>query len=337
MRQADSSFCVDSVGQRVAVIIAAFNVADSISRAIRSVQGQTYGAFEIIVSDDGSSDATCDVVGRLAEQDPRIRLLKSETNTGPGAARNRAIEATDADWIAILDSDDAWRPLRLERLMQVATQTGCVIVADNYTRFDDFTGQEIGDAFYDNRPVSALTLSRFISSEHPLGRVRFGLLKPMVRRDFLLEHGVRYPTEVRLAEDFHFFLHVLLEGGQGVLLSEAHYIYTLPQSLISGSQSRGSRTRPNLADRVWVADDLIRRFGKTQSAETLALLHRYRSWMNEIAHGRLALEAWKMGERWRALSLALARPRSTFSYVWTSPTMKRLRAGVEPRLARAPL
>lgn len=337
MLPANSPACVDLSGRRVAVVIAAFNVADCISRAIQSVQAQTFPASEIIVSDDGSSDATSDVVARLAEQDARIRLLRSTTTTGPSAARNRAIEATQADWIAILDGDDAWRPKRLERLMQVAAQSGCAIVADNYTRLDDSSGREVGDAFYDSRPTSALTVSRFISSERPLGRVRFGLLKPMVRRDFLVERDIKYATDVRFAEDFHFFVRVLLEGGQGLLLSEAHYIYTLPQSLVSGSQSRGSRTRPNLSDRVRVADDLLQRYGKTQPPETVALLRRYRGWMTEIADGRRALEAWKMGERWRAVGLALTRPRSTFSYAWTSPTLKRLRAGIEPRMAKAPL
>ena len=90
-------------------------------------------------------------------------------------------------------------------------------------------------------------------------------------------------------------------------------------------------------DRIWLADDLIQRYGKTQPPEMMALLRRYRGWMSEIAHGRLTLEAWKAGHRWHAVLLAMARPRSTFSYVWTSPAMKRLRAGLEPKLIRAPL
>jgi succinoglycan biosynthesis protein ExoO len=335
--QDNASVTASFPGRRVAAVIAAYNVAGCISRAIESVRAQTAGPVEIIVADDCSSDGTDEVVARLAESDPRIRLLRSERNAGPGAARNRAIESTDADWIAVLDGDDAWKPRRLERLLDVAIQEDCAIVADNYTRLDDSSGLELGDAFYDARTVSPLTARRFVGSEHPLGRVRFGLLKPMVRRQFLLDRGIRYATEIGLAEDFHFFVRVLLEGGKGLLLSEAHYIYTLPQSPVSGSQSRGSRTRPNLADRIWVADDLIQRYGKTQSTEVAALLHRYRGWMSEIAHGRMALEAWKNGDHWRGVMLAMARPRSAFSYAWTSPTMKRIRAGFEPRPVRAPL
>jgi succinoglycan biosynthesis protein ExoO len=328
---------VDPSGRRVAVVIAAYNVAGCITRAIQSVQAQTVGVAEIIVADDCSSDTTPEIVGRLAEADPRIRLLACERNSGPGAARNRAIEATSADWIAVLDADDAWKPRRIERLLEVAVQQDCAVVADNYTRFDDSTGEELGDAFYDTRTVSVLTVARFIASEHPLGRVRFGLLKPMVRRQFLVEHGIRYDTKIRLAEDFHYFVRVLLEGGKGLLLSEAHYIYTLPQSPRSGLQSRGSRTRPNLTDRIWVADDLIQRYDMTQPPEVAVLLRRYRGWMSEMAQGRATLEAWRTGHHWRAVGLAIARPRSAFNYAWTSPTIKRIRAGFEPRLVRAPL
>ena len=332
----DNPSALGQSGRRVAVVIATYNVASCISRAIASAQTQTVGPAEIIVADDCSTDGTVEVVARLADGDPRIRLLTSERNTGPGAARNRAIASTDADWIAVLDGDDAWKPHRLERLLEVATREDCAIVADNYTRFDDFSGRELGDAFYDAVAVSPLTATRFVASEHPLGRVRFGLLKPMVRRQFLVDCGIRYATEIGLAEDFHFFVRVLLEGGKGLLLSQALYIYTLPQSPVSGAQSRGSRTRPNLMDRIWVADDLIQRYRNTQPPEVIALLHRYRGWMSEIAQGRMALEAWRTGHHWRAVWLAVARPRSAFSYAWTSPTIKRLRASMEPKL-RAPL
>jgi succinoglycan biosynthesis protein ExoO len=336
LRQENSTALVGHSGQRVAVVIATYNVASCISRAIASAQAQTIGPAEIIVADDCSTDSTCDVVARLADSDPRIRLLTSERNTGPGAARNRAIASTDADWVAVLDGDDAWKPRRLERLLEVATREDCTIIADNYTRFDDSSGQELGDAFYDAVAISPLTATRFVASEHPLGRVRFGLLKPMVRRQFLVDHGIRYATEIGLAEDFHFFVRVLLEGGKGLLVNEAHYIYTLPQSPVSGTQSRGSRTRPNLMDRIWVADDLIQRYRNTQPPEVIAMLHRYRGWMSEIARGRMALEAWRAGHHWRAVWLGIARPRSAFSYAWTSPTIKRLRASIEPKL-RAPL
>jgi succinoglycan biosynthesis protein ExoO len=321
---------------RVAVIIAAFNVEACIGRAIASVQAQTVSPAEILVVDDGSSDGTAFMVQRLAQQDSRIKLLRTPSNSGPGAARNLAIEAANADWIAVLDSDDAWRPRRLERLLEVAVATGCEIVADNYTRIDDSSGNEAGEAFYESRETSEISAARFVMSEHPLRRVRFGLLKPMVRLDFLRAQQIRYATDIRLAEDFHFFMRVLLEGGSGILLNEAHYMYTLPRSPSDGRASRGSRTRHRLMDRTWVAEDLIARYGQDPNTETAMMLRRYHRWMRESAMGAEARNAWAAGQRLQACRLALANPRGMLFYLWATPRIKRFRARFEPRLARAP-
>ncbi|MES2304392.1 MAG: glycosyltransferase family A protein [Gemmatimonadota bacterium] len=93
--------------RRVATVIPAYNAAASIEAAIASARGQTRPPDEIIVVDDGSSDATA----TLAEA-AGGRVIR-QANAGPGAARNRGIAATDAEWIALLDADDVWRPERI--------------------------------------------------------------------------------------------------------------------------------------------------------------------------------------------------------------------------------
>lgn len=322
---------------RVSVIVAAFNVEAYIARAIRSVQAQTMASLEIMVSDDHSGDQTCSIVEGFARQDSRIRLLRTNVNGGVGSARNRAIDAARGTWIAVLDADDTWKPERLERLIDVAEASNCAIVADNYLRLDDSTGLETGAAFYEPRPVSSLTASRLLHSEHPFGRVRFGLLKPLVRRQFLERRGIRYATEIHYAEDFHFLMRVLLEGGAGVLVSDPYYVYTLPQSLRTGANSQGTRTRTDLADRIWIADDLIERYRNDVQQEVLTLLQSYRGWMVDIAAGKATLELWRRGDRWPAIASALAKPVGALSYAVTSPTVKRLRAHFQRGIARAPV
>ncbi len=87
---------------------------------------QTYPHFEIIVCDDGSTDESCQVVERYAQQDARVKLIR-KSNGGVSSALNAAFAEARGDLIALLDADDAWTPKRLEsvvRKMQMAPEAG---------------------------------------------------------------------------------------------------------------------------------------------------------------------------------------------------------------------
>jgi len=95
----------------ISVIIPTYNRAESLSQAIESVLAQTRPPADIIIVDDGSTDETAARLGAYP-----VRVLTQE-NAGVSAARNRGIEASSGDYIALLDSDDAWMPEKLERQM----------------------------------------------------------------------------------------------------------------------------------------------------------------------------------------------------------------------------
>jgi len=98
----------------VSIITPLYNGTPYIADAIRSVTGQTFGDWEMIIVDDGSTDHPDQVVGPLAEKDTRIRFHRSGHNAGAAAARNVALEMASGDFIAFLDSDDTWKPEKLE-------------------------------------------------------------------------------------------------------------------------------------------------------------------------------------------------------------------------------
>ena len=100
---------------RVSVIIPAYNAERHLADALRSVEAQTYGDWEVVVADDASSDATA----AIAESFPRIALVRSATNVGPAGARNLAIEQSGGELVALLDSDDTWLPNYLEEQVRI--------------------------------------------------------------------------------------------------------------------------------------------------------------------------------------------------------------------------
>lgn len=93
----------------VSVIIPAYNAAEFISRAIDSVLAQTHRPDEIIVVDDGSTDATKETVARYGTKIIYIH----QPNAGPGAARNKGIQTATSQFVAFLDADDEWLPDKL--------------------------------------------------------------------------------------------------------------------------------------------------------------------------------------------------------------------------------
>lgn len=97
---------------RVSVIVPAYNAEKYIRRALRSALAQTYGNLEVVVVDDGSTDATPDVVRGVG--DPRILLVRQE-NSGQGRARNEGIRRSSGDLITFLDADDYYLQEKVEK------------------------------------------------------------------------------------------------------------------------------------------------------------------------------------------------------------------------------
>lgn len=105
---------------KISVICPTFNSQDYIERTLNSVFAQIMEPFEIIVSDDGSSDNTIEVVKKLFssyEGSVICRILENN-HSGPGAARNRAIENVASPWIAFIDSDDIWKNNKIAEVVQ---------------------------------------------------------------------------------------------------------------------------------------------------------------------------------------------------------------------------
>ncbi len=114
----------------ISVIIPLYNKREYIARTINSVLSQTYQDFEIVVIDDGSTDAGAEKVKSII--DKRIHLIIQE-NAGVAAARNRGIEESRREFIAFLDADDEWKPDYLStQIMLTEKYPQCNVFATNY-------------------------------------------------------------------------------------------------------------------------------------------------------------------------------------------------------------
>jgi glycosyltransferase involved in cell wall biosynthesis len=135
----------DYYQKKVSVIIPTYNRAEFLRSAIKSALRQTFTDFEIIVSDDKSTDHTREVVRSF--KDRRIKYLLNEGNKGPSATRNTAILASKGEYIAFLDDDDEWLPDKLQRQVEILDKSQANIcgVYSNRLIIDKTTGKVISD------------------------------------------------------------------------------------------------------------------------------------------------------------------------------------------------
>lgn len=112
---------------RITVLMSCFNAAQWVERSIESVLLQTYRQFEFLIIDDGSTDATAEIVEKYQSRDSRI-LLTRKDNTGLADSLNVGLRLAQGTWIARLDADDTCRPDRLERQLTSATERGTSVV-----------------------------------------------------------------------------------------------------------------------------------------------------------------------------------------------------------------
>ena len=224
------------------VIIPAYNVSGIIGRAIRSAAAQTLPPLEILVIDDCSTDDTVEVVRVLGREIPSLRLLSTPVNGGPSAARNVGLREAKADWIALLDSDDAWKPGRLKRLSEVASATSADFVADNLVMWDAVAEAQFKPAYYElpdaQKQITLLDLFR-ADDNFNFTKTSFSLMKPIFRRKFLADRKLEYNESMKVGEDFVLFAESLFNDAKVILIKEAYYIYSMP----GGPSGRGPHSR----------------------------------------------------------------------------------------------
>lgn len=127
----------------VSVIMPTWNSEQYVGASIKSIQAQSYTNWELIITDDCSSDGTMEILRRFAEEDPRIRILQNKTNGGAGIARNNCINAAHGQYIAFCDSDDRWTEDKLEKQLAFMREKDVALCFAPYYTCDG-KGQYLG-------------------------------------------------------------------------------------------------------------------------------------------------------------------------------------------------
>jgi succinoglycan biosynthesis protein ExoO len=271
-----------SIKPEVSIVIPAYNTAAYIGRAIESALGQTLTNIEIILVDDASTDRTLAIASSFV--DSRLKVFSNPENLGVSATRNWAISQAQGHWIAVLDSDDWYAPTRLERLVHIASQQQADLIADDLYLVKDGEDRawstlitESGESIVAIKQIDPVY---FVETDvyGELG-LRLGISKPLFRREFLLQHQIRYDSGIKVGEDFWLTLTCLARGGKFLLVPEPYYYYVVRSNSLVYNNSKLVYLNQNCASTLNFikTEQIVKSSPQLERAlmEKYQTLHRY--------------------------------------------------------------
>ena len=216
----------------ISIIMAAYNAEKTIEQAINSVLNQTYPDFELLVVNDCSNDRTVELVENIEAKDSRVRLISNAKNSGVSYTRKHGLEEAKGSWIAILDSDDAWAPEKLEKQIDLQKRMNADLL---------FTGSAFMDS--DGRPIDwYLHAPMEVTYRQLLKQNVLSNSSALVRKELYAKY---YAAGDEMHEDFAIWLSILKEGKKAYGVDEPLLIYRIAKSSKSGNKAKAAKMNWN--------------------------------------------------------------------------------------------
>jgi len=216
----------------ISICIPAYKAERFLADTLASVAAQTFSDWELIVTEDGSSDRTREIVQRFAATvAQRVIYNRHETNRGLPIARNTGIAATTGEWIAFIDSDDLWKPEHLQSLVATARGGDYDLVFAGTLPFDDVTGKQLQPCLPTTEDLQDLPVALYT------GRLSVLPSSAMVRRRAFDRYGM-ISTDFPHANDTEYWLRILRGGGRAGYTGSATCLYRKHASAMSLRASR---------------------------------------------------------------------------------------------------
>lgn len=199
----------------VSVLLPVYNAQDTVVEAIQSILAQTYTHFELVVINDGSTDATRERI--LSVRDDRIRYYENEGNQGLVYTLNRGIDLCRGKYIARMDADDISLPTRFEKQVEVMEKSPNIIVCGTDISF-----------FGDPKRVKRARAGYICFSSPDVFRkiliivIGFVHSAVMMRKSILDKYHLRYDADYPCAEDYKFWMDLAPYGD----------FYNIPEKLL---------------------------------------------------------------------------------------------------------
>lgn len=238
----------------ISIIIPVFNTAKYLSACLQSVAVQSFGNFEIIIVNDGSTDESPTIIQKFMNADNRIKVVDQE-NKGLSEARNTGLRNATGRYVTFLDSDDAIAPNFLERMLIVAKATKCPVVCCNKYCFKD--GTDISkyslrpSLFGKNANISVMTSDKAIRNAlYQKDKPDYSAWNKLYATQ--LWQGRAFP-EGKFFEDMATIPGVFKDAGKVAFVNEPLYLYRLRESgILKTNYTRKKAELLDIAEQIYL-------------------------------------------------------------------------------------
>lgn len=207
----------------ISVLIPVYNVQAYLAECLDSLCAQTFGDFETICINDGSTDGSRDLIVSYVEKDSRFRLIDKQ-NSGYGASMNRGLDAATGKYIAILESDDYYVPETLRALLDAAESFDAQVVKANCYFY--WSGPPAKNVLKDLVPHTQIGRLVNPQVEREIFSLTPAVWAALYRRDFLVDNDIRFnETPGASYQDASFNFKVWVSATRAVFLKEGYVHY----------------------------------------------------------------------------------------------------------------
>ena len=226
----------------ISVIIPVYNVEKYLYVCLNSVLKQTYTNFEIICIDDASTDTSLEILEYFAKKDQRIKILKNESNKGPGFSRNKGLNIATGEYISFLDGDDWFTPNIFEILIEKAKKHNPeLIIFKNVVYYEE--SKEFGmEKYYDMEFMDKFEdtiFNHWDLDKTEIFKMANAPWNKLYLKSFLDENDICFPDEHLIHEDNPFFYKVITQAKRVLFINK--YLHTRrrrPGSIMSLNNER---------------------------------------------------------------------------------------------------
>lgn len=223
----------------VSIIIPVYNLADYLPQCLDSVQGQSYENIQVLLVNDGSTDASLAICREYARRDSRFQLI-DKANSGVSDSRNQALDRAEGKYIQFLDGDDWLAPDATETLVHAAESTGADLVLAHFYRVADERMAPRGHI----KKERVLTRQEFAEEmmKAPANYYYGVLWNKLYRRSIIDSRRLRFDSQVNWCEDFLFNLEYIERVRLVSAVPKPIYYYRKRENSLVTSQASLRRT-----------------------------------------------------------------------------------------------